>query len=55
MFFVYAAKEHDLSQYNVVTQDGTAGWIYDNYIQEINIATGESYLHTPTSAFRGRS
>lgn len=46
MFLVYAAKEYDLSQYNVQTEDGTAGWIFDNYIQEINIATGES-AHFP--------
>lgn len=39
---VYSIKEHDLSQYDVVTEDGTAGWIYDNHIQEIDIATGES-------------
>lgn len=44
LFLVYAAKEYDLSQYNVQTEDGTDGWIFDNYIQEINIATGGSML-----------
>jgi hypothetical protein len=38
---VYAAKQYDLSQYNVQTEDGTTGWIFDNYVQEINIETGE--------------
>jgi hypothetical protein len=42
MFMVYAAKEHDLSQYGVQTEDGTAGWIFDNYVQEIDIETGMS-------------
>jgi len=42
MFMVYAAKEHDLSQYGVQTEDGTAGWIFDNYVQEIDIETGKS-------------
>jgi hypothetical protein len=42
MFMVYAAKEHDLSQYNVQTEDGTSGWIFDNYVQEIDIETGGS-------------
>lgn len=40
---MYAAKEHDLSQYNVETEDGTDGWIFDNYVQEINIETGKSH------------
>jgi hypothetical protein len=41
MFMVYTAKEHDLSQYNVVTEDGTTGWIFDNYVEEIDIESGE--------------
>jgi hypothetical protein len=42
MFMVYAAKQRDLSQYNVQTEDGTSGWIFDNYVQEIDIETGIS-------------
>jgi len=41
MFFVYTAKQRDLSQYNVQTEDGTSGWIFDNYVQEIIIETGQ--------------
>jgi len=41
MFFVYTAQEYDLSQYNVQTEDGTSGWIFNNYAQEIDIETGE--------------
>jgi len=41
MFMVYAPKQRDLSQYNVQTVDGTSGWIFDNYVQEIDIETGQ--------------
>jgi hypothetical protein len=41
MFFVYTAKQRDLSQYNVQTEDGTSGWIFDNYVEEIDIETGQ--------------
>jgi hypothetical protein len=41
MFFVYTAKQRDLSQYNVQTEDGTSGWIFDNYVEEIDIETGK--------------
>jgi hypothetical protein len=41
MFLVYAAKEHDLSSYGVQTEDGTNGWIFDNYVEEVDIETGK--------------
>jgi len=41
MFLVYATKQYDLSQYGVQTTDGTAGWILDIYVQEIDIETGK--------------
>jgi len=44
MFFVYSAKQRDLSQYNVQTVDGTSGWIFDNYVQEIDIESGQYLL-----------
>jgi len=48
MFFVYSAKQRDLSQYNVQTVDGTSGWIFDNYVQEIDIETGQYPLGVHT-------
>ena len=44
MFMVYAPKQRDLSHYNVQTVDGTSGWIFDNYVQEIDIETGQCFL-----------
>ena len=37
---VYNAEPYDLSSYNVTTEDGSQGYILNNYVQEIEIETG---------------
>lgn len=50
LILVYAAKQTDLSYFNVTPTDGSKGWILDNYVQEIDIATGEH--RSPVKTYR---
>jgi hypothetical protein len=42
LYTVYNAEEYDLSSYNLTTEDGSQGWILNNYVQEIDIESGTS-------------